>query len=118
MLHRLEAARNWKKSTWVAKDACETEATACFSREVYQERDRESRDVRAWTCLLKHLLAQGAIAWQNSFCSVRSLALVGYSPDVAGITPRPCMPGVVVVLQLLGAKLIAPAKLFASWTLS
>ena len=52
MLHTLEAAQNWKKATWDAKDACETETIACFSQ-----------DVRAWTCLLKHLFAQGAIAW-------------------------------------------------------
>ena len=27
-LHKLEAAQNWKKATWVAKDACETETIA------------------------------------------------------------------------------------------
>ena len=97
MLHKLEAAKNWKKATWITKDACETQAIACFKR-----------DIRAWTCLLKHLLAQGAIAWDVQFrCSVRSLAVVGYSPNVAGITPRPSMPDMVVVLQWLRAKLIA-----------
>ena len=82
MLHTLEAAQHWKKATWDAKDACETETIACFSQ-----------DVRAWTCLLKHLfLNKGPLLG-----SVRSLAVVGYLPNVAGITPRPSMPGLVVV---------------------
>ena len=89
-----------EQTTWVAKDAGETETIACFSR-----------DVRAWTCLLTHLLAQRAIAWDVQFrCSVRLLAVARYSPNVASITPRPSMPGMVVFLQWLRAKLTAPGK--------
>ena len=108
-LETQEAAQNWNKTTWVAKDAGETETIACFSR-----------DVRAWTCLLTHLLAQRAIAWDVQFrCSVRLLAVARYSPNVASITPRPSMPGMVVFFcSGSGPSSLRPAKLCASWTLS
>ena len=42
-----------------------------------------------------------ATAWDVQFgCSLRSLAVAGYSPNAAGITPRPSMPGMVAILQL------------------
>ena len=50
-----------------------------------------------------------AIAWDMQFrYSVRSLAVAGYSLNVACIAPNPSMPGMVVVLQWLRARLIAP----------
>ena len=58
------------------------------------------QDVRAWTCVLKQLVRDGAIAWNVQYCrAVRSLAVVGYSPTVAGMSPRPWMSDMSDVLH-------------------
>ena len=100
MLQKLGPAKSWKKASWISKDVCETQKIDCFHK-----------DVRAWTCVLKQLVRDGAIAWNVQYCrAVRSLAVVGYSPTVAGMSPRPWMSDMSDVLHWLRAKLVAPGR--------